>query len=248
MHAKGPAGLVLAAGLGKRMGGRSAKALYRVGRQTMLERVLDSARASGCERIVVVVGYEREKVIALLPRRAEYCVQEEQLGTGHAAMCASGAFEGWSGDVLVLCADVPLIRPATLKRLLERHKGSGAPCTVLTMGVPPPSSYGRIVRDGRGRVVRIVEARDATEEEARIDEVNSGTYAFDSEALFSNLPRLTKDNAQGEYYLTDVVSMIIRDGGAVEALRAEESRELMGVDSPESLAAAETLLEEWGEE
>ena len=248
MHEKGLAALVLAAGLGKRMGGRSAKALFRVGKKTMLGRVLGSARASGCARVAAVVGFEREKVIASLPSWAEFCVQEELLGTGHAAMCAAEAFRGWSGDILVLCADVPLVKPTTLKRLVERHRESGASCTILTMRVPPPSSYGRIVRDGSGRVVRIVEAKDATEEEARIEEVNSGTYVFDSQALFSKLPRLTRDNAQGEYYLTDAVSLIIEDGEAVEALHCGDARELVGVDSPERLAAAERALKERGEE
>ena len=248
MHEKGLAALVLAAGLGKRMGGRSAKALFRAGKETMLERVLGSARASGCERIVVVVGFEREKVIASLPRWAEFCVQEEQLGTGHAVMCAAESFGAWSGSILVLCADVPLVSPGTLKGLVGRHRESGASCTILTMSVPPPSSYGRIVRDGSGGVARIVEAKDATEEEARSEEVNSGTYVFDSEGLFSMLPRLGRDNAQGEYYLTDAVSLIIDGGGAVQALHCEDARELLGIDSPEGLAAAEKVLKERGEE
>jgi len=248
MQKRGLAAVVLAAGLGKRMGGRRAKALFRVGERTMLERVLDAALASGCEKVVVIVGFDRESVVALLPDGAEHCVQEEQLGTGHAAMCAREAFEGWSGDVLVLCADVPLVRSRTLKNLVERHREWGASCTVLTMRVPPPSSYGRIVRDECGRVMRIVEAKDATDEEARIDEVNSGTYVFDSEALFTTLPRLTNDNAQGEYYLTDVVSLIIRDGGALSAVEAEDAGELTGVDSPERLAEVERVLRERGEE
>ncbi len=244
MQERGLAALILAGGMGKRMGGKRAKALYRVGGKAMLERVLDAARASGCERIMVTVGFDREKVTASLPDWAEHCIQEEQLGTGHAVMCAAGALQGWPGDVLVLCADVPLITPRTLKDLAERHRESGASCTVLTMRVPPPSSYGRVVRDESGRVTRIVEAKDATEEEARIEEVNSGTYVFKAEALFATLPGLTNDNSQGEYYLTDVVAMIIQDGGAVGAAEAEDARELLGVDSPERLAAAEEILKE----
>ena len=248
MQEKGLAAVVLAAGLGKRMGGGRAKALFRVGKKTMLERVLQVARASGCEKVVVIVGFDRESVVSLLPDGTEHCVQEEQLGTGHAAMCAREAFEGWTGDVLVLCADVPLLRSRTLKGLVERHREGGASGTVLTMRVPPPSSYGRIVRDEHGRVARIIEAKDATDEETRIDEVNSGTYVFDAEALFGTLPRLTNDNAQGEYYLTDVVSLMIGEGGTVIALEAEDARELTGVDSPERLAEAEAALRERGEE
>lgn len=255
------AALVLAAGEGKRLRqgqeGGVPKVLREVGGRPMLAWVIDSARRAGAslglERIVVVVGYRRESVIAALPDGVEWVVQEKPLGTGDAVRSAEGSLGDWPGDCWVLSGDVPAIKPRTLEKLAREHRSSGAACTVLTMD--PSGGFkkaprcdrrdqaavwdkmGRVVRDGEGRVARIVECADATEEEKSTSELNSGTYAFRAADLFGALPRLTNENAQGEYYLTDVVRLLIEDGRTVAAVEADDPRECMGGDTPGALSA-----------
>jgi bifunctional UDP-N-acetylglucosamine pyrophosphorylase/glucosamine-1-phosphate N-acetyltransferase len=237
------AALILAAGRGKRMGGGRAKVLFEVAGRTMLDWVLDAARSAGAARIVVVVGHDRQRVAASLPRDAECVVQERPLGTGDAVRAAEGALSGWPGDLLVLCGDVPGIRPGTLRKLAEEHAAREAACTVLTMELEDPRRYGRVLRDESGRVRAIVEAADATKEELATRELNGGTYAFRARDLFATLPRLSNENAQGEYYVTDVVKLMIGDGLMVAALRSDDPRECMGGDTPEAL---EAIRAEWG--
>jgi bifunctional UDP-N-acetylglucosamine pyrophosphorylase/glucosamine-1-phosphate N-acetyltransferase len=209
----------------------------------MLDWVLDAARSAGAERTVVVVGHDRERVTASLPPDAEWVVQERPLGTGDAVRAAEGALSGWPGDLWVLCGDVPGIGPRTLRRLAGEHAAREAACTVLTMELENPRRYGRVLRDESGRVRGIAEAADATDEELRTRELNSGTYAFGARELFATLPRLSSENAQGEYYLTDVVRLMIADGLAVAALRSDDARECMGGDTPEAL---EAIRAAWG--
>ncbi len=240
------AALILAAGEGRRLGGGAPKVLREVGGRPMLAWVIDSAREAGASKVVVVVGYERERVIAALPSGVDWVVQAEPRGTGDAARSAEGSLGDWKGDVWVLSGDVPGIRADTLKKLAAEHRSSDAACTVLTMELEDPKRYGRVVRDDRddrddrdetGRVKCIVEFADATEDEKAVRELNSGTYAFRAADLFAVLPRLTNENAQGEYYLTDVVRMMIEDGRTVAALRAADPGECMGGDTPEALEA-----------
>ncbi len=236
------AALVLAAGEGKRLGGGVPKVLREVHGKPMLAWVIDSARAAGASRIVVVVGHERESVIEMLSAGVQWVVQEEPRGTGDAARSGERSLGDWKGDVWVLCGDVPGIRPDTLKALAAEHRSSGAACTVLTMELDDPKRYGRVIRDEAGGVTGIVEFADASDDEKRVRELNSGMYAFRAADLFAVLPRLTKDNAQGEYYLTDAVRMLIGDGRTVAAVRAGDARECMGGDTPEALDA---IRAEW---
>ncbi len=231
------AALVLAAGEGKRLGGGVPKVLREVGGKPMLEWVIESARGAGASKVVVVVGHGRESVVAALPGGVEWVVQDAPRGTGDAVRSAEGSLGGWRGDCWVLSGDVPGIRPGTLKALAAEHRSSGAACTLLTMELEDPKRYGRVVRDGRGRVARIVEFVDATDEEKEEPELNSGTYAFRAADLFAALPRLSNGNAQGEYYLTDVVRLMIEDGKTVAAVKAAEPRECMGADTPLALSA-----------
>jgi bifunctional UDP-N-acetylglucosamine pyrophosphorylase/glucosamine-1-phosphate N-acetyltransferase len=234
---RGWAALVLAAGEGRRLGGGVPKVLREVGGRPMLEWVIDSARGAGASKVVVVVGHGRESVVAALPGGVEWVVQDAPRGTGDAVRSAESALGGWPGDCWVLSGDVPGIRQGTLTALAAEHRSSGAACTLLTMELEDPKRYGRVVRDGRGRVARIVEFADATDEEKAIGELNSGTYAFRAADLFATLPRLTNGNAQGEHYLTDVVRLLIDEGHVVAALKAAEPRECVGADTLEALTA-----------
>lgn len=234
--------LVLAAGQGTRMGSDLAKVLHRMAGRALLRHVLDAVADLGVERTLVVVGHQRERVRAAFDRAGlEWVEQVEQCGTGHAVMMAGPALEGFRGTLLVVCGDTPLLTAATLHDLLATHAGSGAVVTVLSMRIPDPRGYGRIVRDLGATVRAIVEEADASVEERRIDEVNSGVYAFDWPRLEDVLSSLSAHNAQGEYYLTDAVDRLRRAGHATAVLCAPDHRELLGINTPEQLAEAERV-------
>ncbi|MFH0910994.1 MAG: NTP transferase domain-containing protein [Planctomycetota bacterium] len=234
--------LVLAAGKGKRMGAPIPKVMVQAAGRPLLGWVLKNLEEAGADRITAIVGFGKEEVIASLPEGVCWVEQAEQRGTGHAVLCAREALAGFEGTVLVTCGDMPLIRGATFRKLLDRHEESGADCTMLTATVEPPHRYGRILRDAKGRVKRIVEAEDATEEELSIAEVNTGVYAFRAPFLFQALRRVGNANRQGEYYLTEVVEILLRGGRRVEAISCEDAREALGVNSSEDLARVEAML------
>ena len=236
------AAVVLAAGMGKRMHSDLAKVLHLMAGRPLLAHVLDTLDELGVARTIVVIGHQRERVQAEFAGRTgiEWAIQAEQRGTGHACMMAEPALGAFRGIVLVVCGDTPLLTARTLGALLERHTRSGAQVTVLSMRLADPTGYGRIVRtpDGQG-IERIVEEKDATAAEKALDEVNSGIYAFDHDALSGVLSSLTANNAQGEYYLTDTVSLIRSRAGRASVWCAEDARELLGINTPEQLAEAE---------
>ncbi|MEQ1832676.1 MAG: NTP transferase domain-containing protein [Candidatus Eisenbacteria bacterium] len=236
------AAVVLAAGMGKRMNSDLAKVLHPMAGKPLLGHVLDTLGELGVQRTVVVIGHQREKVQAAFAGRAglEWAVQAEQRGTGHACMMAEPALGTFQGIVLVVCGDTPLLTSKTLHALLERHTQSGAQVTVLSMRLADPKGYGRVVRtpDGQG-IERIVEQKDASPDIQAIDEVNSGIYAFEHAALSGILSRLTANNSQGEYYLTDTVSLLQARGAKAAVWCAEDARELLGINTPEQLAEAE---------
>jgi len=237
--------LVLAAGQGTRMGSDLAKVLHRMAGRALLRHVLDALGELGVERTLVVIGHQRERVRAAFDRAGlEWVEQVEQCGTGHAVMMAAPALEGFRGTLLVVCGDTPLLTAATLHDLLEAHAGSGAAVTVLSMRVPDPRGYGRIVRGPKETVRAIVEEADASAEERRIDEVNSGVFAFDWPRLEAELPSFGAHNAQGEYYLTDAVDRLRRSGHATAVRCAPDHRELLGINTPEQLAEAERTYAE----
>jgi bifunctional UDP-N-acetylglucosamine pyrophosphorylase/glucosamine-1-phosphate N-acetyltransferase len=236
------AAVVLAAGMGKRMKSDLAKVLHPVVGRPLLAHVLDALDEVGVARTVVVIGHQREKVQAAFAGRngIQWAIQAEQRGTGHAYRMAEPVLGDFPGTVLVLPGDTPLLTARTLRALLDRHAKSGAQVTVLSMRLDDPSGYGRIVRtpDGEG-IARIVEEKDATAAEKAIDEVNSAIYAFDRAALQGVLSSLTANNAQGEYYLTDTVSLLQAKGAKAAVWCAEDARELLGINTPEQLAEAE---------
>ena len=235
-------GIVLAAGLGKRMKSKLHKVLHPVCGKPMVSHVLGALEGAGVRRIVVVVGHGAEEVRAALGGRAEFAMQERQLGTGHAVRAAEALLAGEEGLAVVACGDSPLLRAETLSGMIALHRERGAAATVLTAVVDDPGGLGRIVRGADGAVERIVEAKDASEEERNIREINAGTYVFDLRLLFEALARVKNENRQGEYYLTDVVSILREEGRPVLGYRAADPAEAFGVNDRAELAEAERLM------
>lgn len=239
----GFATLILAAGQGKRMGSDLAKVLHPLCGVPMLTHVVAAARQAGSERICVVVGHQADLIRERFRDQGlSFAEQKEQLGTGHAVLQAREAFAGYQGRIVILCGDVPLIRPSTIQALHECHRSEAATVTVLTTIPADPAAYGRVVKDPAGRVLKIVEHRDATPEERLIREINTGTYCVEGEFLFPAVAGLGNRNAQGEYYLTDIVEIARHQGCEVRASLAPDPVEVMGVNNPEELAAACRLL------
>jgi len=236
--------VVLAAGLGKRMKSKLHKVLHPVCGKPMVGHVLDAVAEAGCGRTIVVVGHGAEAVKSFVGERAECVLQAEQLGTGHAVLQAGALIGGEDGTTVVVCGDTPLIRPETIRDMLETHERSGAAATLLTADVPDPTGLGRIIRGADGHVVRIVEHKDCNEDELKITEINAGTYCFDNRKLFEALGKVKNDNAQGEYYLTDVIGILHGAGETIAAYRTPDPAEAAGVNDRMALAEAERLMRE----
>jgi UDP-N-acetylglucosamine diphosphorylase/glucosamine-1-phosphate N-acetyltransferase len=235
--------VILAAGKGTRMNSDLPKVLHPLGGVPLIEHVLRASRPLKPARTVVIVGHRREEVLdQLRDSGVEFAVQEPQLGTGHAVQQAGPVLNGFRGSVIVLSGDVPMLRAKTLQKLLEAHQTAGAAATVLSTQAPNPTAYGRIIRDGEGRFLRIVEEREATAEEKTIHEINSGIYCFDSEELFSALRDVRADNSKGEYYLTDVIGLLRRQGLPVQAFDFADFNEVQGINTVVELASAERVM------
>ncbi len=238
--------IILAAGLGTRMKSRTIKILHRAAGRPIVDYVLDLASNISSRPPVMVIGHQRDSVQQSVGSRARYAIQEEQLGTGHAVMQAARILEAEgvrSGNVLILSGDVPLTRPETLKGLIDEHRRAGNALTLLTMKLDEPGLYGRIVRDGSGNVQKIVEAKDADDAIKRINEVNAGIYLFSAEHLFDNLRKLSNSNAQGEYYLTDLLGALRTAGQRVGAMIVTDPDEALGVNSRAELATVESVIQ-----
>jgi len=235
------AAVILAAGMGKRMKSDLPKVMHQVGGKPMILHVIDQAKSSGADQVVVIVGHGRDLVIPLLNAAgARHVVQEQQLGTGHAVRMASEALAGFEGNVLVLSGDVPLLSSETIQQVLECHRQQKATATVVTAVAPDPSGYGRVIRGEKGLLSAIREHKDCTSAELEIREINSGIYVFRAKALFEALGRLKNDNAQGEYYLTDVFADFFAEGEPVAAF-AGDFDEITGVNTPKDLAKVEEI-------
>lgn len=234
--------VILAAGKGTRMKSELPKVLHRAGGKAMLQHVIDAASAAGAQKHIVVVGCGAQRVVEEIGAQASFVEQREQLGTGHAVMQAEPLLRNFAGTVMVLCGDTPLLTGDLLEKLFEEHRAAGAAATVLTARMPDATGYGRIIRAADGRVQRIVEQKDATAKELAVDEVNSGIYCFERKALFEALAGTDCQNAQGEYYLTDVLEILSGRGEKVWAAEAADYRQTLGVNSRRHLAEAEKLL------
>jgi len=235
--------LILAAGEGKRMHSSKPKVAHGLLGRPLVRWAVEAAREAGCAEVVTVVGHGREAVEPLVAD-TRVVVQEHQRGTGDAVMCARPLLEGRTGSLVVLSGDSPLLRPATIAHLIECRERSGAAVVVLTMRPPENHGYGRIVRDAAGHLEAIVEEKDCTEAQRALTECNSGVYCFDVPVLLDHLSSLSTDNAQGEYYLTDVIRLCHDDGLPVEALVCDDHTEALGVNSRAQLAQAQTIMQE----
>jgi bifunctional UDP-N-acetylglucosamine pyrophosphorylase/glucosamine-1-phosphate N-acetyltransferase len=238
--------IILAAGLGTRMKSRTIKVLHRAAGRPIINYVLELAAGVCDTPPVLVVGHQRDAVQQLIGNRARYAVQDQQLGTGHAVLQAATALEEGvlaGRRILILSGDVPLTRPETLQRLLDEHDANRNALTLLSMKLDDPAMYGRVIRDADGTVVRIVEAKDADAEQKLIREVNAGIYLFDAQHLFANLRNLSTDNAQGEYYLTDLIAVLRGAGERVGAVIVDDPVEALGVNSRADLAQVESEIQ-----
>lgn len=236
------AAVVLAAGKGTRMKSNWPKVLHEVCGKPMVAYAVDAAEKAGAETIVTVVGYRGDEVARVLEGRATIVHQDQQLGTAHALLQARAVLENFKGNILVLCGDTPLVSPGTLEKLVREAEEDGAAAAVLTTFPPDPTGYGRIVRDERGELARIVEQKDAGPDELAIREVNSGIYCFNADGLFAALSRLDADNAQGEYYLTDIVGLYRQKGLKVSAVTADDWQEMLGVNDRVQLARVAKIM------
>ena len=238
------AAVILAAGKGTRMKSELIKVLHPAAGRPMIFWSVEAARAVGAIPVVLVVGHQANAVRNTF-RGAEdirCAMQEQQLGTGHAVSCACEELAGFSGTVLILCGDTPLLTAGTLERLIAHHHENCASLTVLTALMNNPYGYGRVVRDQTGRVTRIVEQKDATPEEQSICEINSGIYCMESGFLLANIGLINSDNAQKEFYLTDLLSIAVAKGLACLALSTNDTDEIMGVNDRAQLAEASRIL------
>lgn len=238
--------VIMAAGKGTRMNNPSmAKVMYTVQDRPLVEWVVRLAGALEAARAVVIVGWQKDSIITHLAAVAPGVVcaeQNPQLGTGHAVMQAEAPLQGFRGEVLVLSGDVPLLRLATTRSLIATHRTTGASATVLTAVLDDPTGYGRVIRNAEGRVTRIVEQKDATEEEKKVREINSGIYVFDSVKLFEGLRHITPENVQKEYYLTDVFMNFWKNAYPVSAVAASDPVEIGGINTPEQLEEARRVM------
>ncbi len=232
------AAVVMAAGIGTRMKSAMPKHLHPLLGRRMVDWVVEAARGAGVERLVVVAS----PLTADLLEGVEVAVQEEPLGTGDAVRCARAALEGFGGDILVLNGDVPALRPETIRGLVDTHRAAGVAATVLSFEPLDAGAYGRIVRDGDGRLARIVEAADASAEELALREVNSGIYVFRAEKLWPALERLDAHNAQGELYVTDTLGVLVADGESCAVQLVDDPLEAEGVNTRAELALAAASL------
>ena len=234
--------VILAAGKGTRMKSALPKVLHAVGGQSMLRHVMTAAEQAGAKRTIVVVGFGGDQVQAEIGAAAEFVLQAEQLGTGHAMMQVQPVLAGFSGTILLLCGDTPLLTGQALLDLVAAHQQSGAAATVLTAKPADATGYGRILRDESGQVLGIVEQKDATAEQKQIGEINTGIYCFEAAPLFAALAGLTCNNAQKEYYLTDVLAILAQAGQPVGAVEVANFQETLGINSRLQLAEAEKIL------
>ena len=235
--------IILAAGEGKRMKSATAKILHPLAGKPLLFYPLNAARKVKSQKIIVVVGYQGEKVKRTFPEEdIIFVTQWKQLGTGHAAASARDVLTGFKGDVFILCGDIPLIKDSTLETLIALHQEAKNLVTVLTTTMKNPTGYGRIVRDHEGLVQKIIEEKDATPQEKEISEINSGIYCFDAEFLFEALELLSRQNSQNEYYLTDTIAIARDRGKNVGSVCIADETEVLGINNRIELAQTSDVM------
>lgn len=234
--------IVMAAGKGTRMKSKKSKLVHQIYGKELVKRAVENARKAGINDVITVVGYQKEQVQAVLGDTVKYAYQEEMLGTGHAVMQAKKYLKGKKGKVVILSGDVPILRPTTIQSLVEKSIERKEYATLLTAIYDNPSGYGRIIRDEGGNVKAIIEDKDATEMQKEIKEINAGIYCFDIKELLDALDSITSDNAQGEYYLTDVIKIMNDKGLKTGAVIVEDNTEILGVNDKVQLELLTRVL------
>ncbi|MEC1592342.1 bifunctional UDP-N-acetylglucosamine diphosphorylase/glucosamine-1-phosphate N-acetyltransferase GlmU [Bacillus spizizenii] len=234
--------VVLAAGQGTRMKSKLYKVLHPVCGKPMVEHVVDEALKLSLSKLVTIVGHGAEEVKKQLGDKSEYALQAEQLGTAHAVKQAQPFLADEKGVTIVICGDTPLLTAETMEQMLKEHTQREAKATILTAVAEDPTGYGRIIRGENGAVQKIVEHKDASEEERLVTEINTGTYCFDNEALFRAIDLVSNDNAQGEYYLPDVIEILKNEGETVAAYQTDNFQETLGVNDRVALSQAEQFM------
>ena len=234
--------LVLAAGKGTRMKSEKSKLVHKIYGKELVKRVVETANKSGVDEIVAIVGYKREQVQLVLGDSVKYAYQEEMLGTGHAVMQAEEYLKDKNGKVVVLNGDVPILRPETLKKLIQKSVKHKEYATVLTAIYDNPTGYGRVVRDIGGNITGIIEEKDATDEQKKIQEINAGIYCFDIQELLKALKKIEPNNVQKEYYLPDVIRIMNEEGLKTGAFIVEDNTEILGVNDKMQLELLTKVL------
>lgn len=234
--------IILSAGKGTRMKSTVNKMLHPVMGKPMVGYSVDASKEAGAEEVVSILGVDAEKVKDYLDGKCQFAYQEDQLGTAHAVMQAAPIMKEKKGTTLVICGDTPLISSETIRDLFDYHEREKSKATILTATADNPFGYGRVIRSDDDSVLKIVEQKDATEEEQAVKEINTGTYCFDNEALFKALEQVNNDNAQGEYYLPDVIEILKNEGEVVSAYSMEDMTDSLGVNDRIALSKATTLM------
>jgi len=235
--------LILAAGKGKRMKSDKTKVLHEVNGKPLIEYVVNALDIHEIDQIgVIVSGQNIDEISGVLGERVVYIIQKEQLGTGHAVLSAENWLEGFEGKIVVVVGDAPFLNTETVQNLLGEFDRNKTACVLLSAIYDKPPAYGRIVRNEDGNLVKIVEERDASDNEKSIKEVSSSHYCFDKSKLFEALKQIKNENAQGEYYLPDVIEIFIKKGEKVEALPVSDPMITYGINSLEDLQQAERLI------
>ena len=235
--------VILAAGMGTRMKSKMPKVLHKVCGKPLSKWVIDASKAAGADKVCAVVGHKAETVKEVLGDVCEFALQAEQKGTGHAVMQAIDVIKNSKGEVVILNGDTPLITAETINKAIEYHKNNGNQATVITAILDDATGYGRIVRDNDGSVLKIVEQKDASEEEKKINEVNSGMYVFDAQSLVYALDKITPNNAQGEYYLTDTREILLSAGKKIGGYAISDNDEIRGINDRVQLNEAEKIMQ-----
>lgn len=236
--------VILAAGKGTRMKSDVPKVLHKVGGKPMLQYVMDAVQYAGAQKQVVVVGYLGEQVRAYVGDEVNIVEQKEQLGTAHAVLQAKEVLHDFDGTTMIVCGDTPLVDGQELKAFYEQHLASGAAASVFTAILEDATGYGRIVRDVSGNVLKIVEHKDATPEQLAIREINTGIYCIDNQTLFAMIDKIECNNAQGEFYLTDIIDLLVNDNRTVGAIRAKNADSTIGINSRHQLVQVESMMRE----
>ncbi|MCI5604421.1 MAG: bifunctional UDP-N-acetylglucosamine diphosphorylase/glucosamine-1-phosphate N-acetyltransferase GlmU [Clostridia bacterium] len=234
--------IILAAGMGTRMKSNMPKVLHKVCGKQLCKWVIDASKEAGADNVVTIIGHKADMVKEALGNVTEFALQNEQKGTGHAVMQAVDFIKATEGRVVILNGDTPLINAETIKKAVEYNAQKGEQATVITAILPDATGYGRIVRDNDGGVLKIVEQKDASEEEKKINEVNSGMYVFDAQSLVYALDKIQPNNAQGEYYLTDTLEILLKAGKKVGAYAIEDNDEIRGINDRVQLNEAENIM------